>query len=148
MKPNAIEPVEVLLVEDNPADVQLMREMLEESKILTSLHVVMDGEEALDYLHRREGFADAPRPDMILLDLNLPKKSGLVVLEAIKEDPDLRRTPVVVMTTSEEEKDILESYDHHANSYVTKPLDFEQFLDVMKAIEGFWFGIVKFPPKR
>ena len=140
-------PVQILLVEDNPADIELVREMFEESKVLTSLAVVEDGDQALEYLLARGEYHGAASPDMVLLDLNLPGKSGLEVLKVIKEDPNLRRTPVVVMTTSADEQDVLKSYEGYANSYVTKPLDFEQFLSVMRTLEDFWFGIVRLPSR-
>ncbi|MGM0588974.1 MAG: response regulator [Bacteroidota bacterium] len=138
-------PVEILLIEDNEADVRLTREGIKEAKINNNLSVVRDGEEAMDYLHKRNGFEDVPRPDLVLLDLNLPKKDGREVLEEIKSSEDLRRLPVVVLTTSEAEKDIVKSYELHANCYVTKPLGLDQFVEVIKAIEDFWFSIVKLP---
>jgi CheY-like chemotaxis protein len=138
-------PVEILLIEDNEADVRLTREGIKEAKINNNLSVVRDGEEAMDYLHKRNGFEDVPRPDLVLLDLNLPKKDGREVLEEIKSSEELRRLPVVVLTTSEAEKDIVKSYELHANCYVTKPLGLDQFVEVIKAIEDFWFSIVKLP---
>jgi two-component system, chemotaxis family, response regulator Rcp1 len=141
-----VRPIDILLVEDNPADVRLTREALKEGKIANNLHVAGDGVEALSFL-RREGRHDAaPRPDLILLDLNLPRKNGRVVLEEVKEDPDLRRIPVVVLTTSEAEEDVERSYDLHANAYIRKPVDFGAFLDVVRVIEDFWFSVVKLPP--
>lgn len=140
-------PVEILLVEDNPGDVRLTQESLKESKVRNTLHVVRDGVEALAFLRGRGEYADAPRPDLVLLDLNLPKKDGREVLAEIKEDPDLKRIPVVVLTISKAEEDILRSYNLHANCYITKPIDLEQFLGVVKAIDEFWFTIVKLPPK-
>lgn len=137
--------VEILLVEDNPGDVRLTRESLEESKIINNLSVVNDGQEALDFLHRKNGYEDAPRPDLILLDLNLPVKSGQQVLEQIKKDPELRQIPVVVLTTSEAEEDVVSSYELNANCYVNKPLGFEQFQQVVDTINDFWFGIVSLP---
>jgi CheY-like chemotaxis protein len=139
-------PVEILLVEDNPGDVRLMQESFKESKVRNTLHVIRDGVEALAFLRGGGEYADAPRPDLVLLDLNLPKKDGREVLAEIKEDPDLKRIPVVVLTISKAEEDILKSYNLHANCYITKPIDLEQFLGVVKAIDEFWFTIVKLPP--
>ncbi len=139
------DPVEILLVEDNPGDVRLTQEALREAKVRNNLHVVGDGEKALAFLRREGEFHDAPTPDIILLDLNLPKKHGQEVLSEIKSDPVLRRIPVVVLTTSKAEEDILRSYDLHANCYVTKPVDFEQFIKVVRSIEEFWFTVVKLP---
>lgn len=138
-------PIDILLVEDSPADVDLTREALDDAKVRNTLHVVSDGVAALDFLRRAGDYADAPRPDLILLDLNLPKKDGREVLADIKADLSLRRIPVVVLTTSEAEQDILRSYDLHANCYVTKPVDLEQFISVIKSIENFWLVIVKLP---
>lgn len=138
-------PVEILLVEDNPGDVRLTEEALREAKVRNNLNIVGDGEAALDFLKRRNSWADAARPDIILLDLNLPKKDGRQVLAEIKADPDLRRIPVVVLTTSKAEEDILRSYDLHANCYVTKPLDFDQFINVVRSIEEFWLQVVRLP---
>lgn len=139
-------PVEILLVEDNPGDVRLTQESFKESKVRNTLHVVRDGVEALAFLRGGGEYADAPRPDLILLDLNLPKKDGREVLAEIKEDPDLKRIPVVVLTISKAEEDILKSYNLHANCYITKPVDLEQFYKIVKAVEEFWFTIVKLPP--
>lgn len=138
---------EILLVEDNPADVDMMQETLEESKIANNLQVVNDGEKALDYLYRRGEFASSIRPDLVLLDLGLPKAGGLEVLAEIKGDPELRRIPVVILTTSKAEEDIIKSYDLHANSYIQKPVHLSDFIEMIKAIEDFWFGIVKLPPR-
>lgn len=138
-------PVEILLVEDNPGDVRLTQEALREAKVRNNLHVVQDGEAALNFLYRKDGFSNAPRPDIILLDLNLPKKNGQEVLAEIKADPCLRRIPVVILTTSKAEEDILKSYDLHANCYVTKPVDFEQFIRVIQSIQEFWLTVVKLP---
>jgi two-component system, chemotaxis family, response regulator Rcp1 len=138
-------PVEVLLVEDNPADVRLTREALRDGKVRNNLHVVSDGAAALDFLSRRGPYADAPVPDLILLDLNLPKKDGREVLAEIKADPALCTIPVVVLTTSEAEEDILKSYRLHANCYVTKPVGLEQFIQVVQQIDSFWLEIVKLP---
>lgn len=140
-------PIEILLVEDNPGDVRLTREALKESKVLINLAVATDGEVALDVLYRRGEHAGAPRPDIIFLDLNLPKKDGREVLADIKNDEDLRRIPVVILTTSKAEEDILKTYSLHANCYITKPIDMEQFVKVVKATEDFWFTIVKLPGK-
>ena len=140
------QPIEILMVEDNPGDVRLTQEALREGKVHNNLHVVEDGEAALDFLHRRGAHANAVRPDLILLDLKLPRKSGLEVLAEIKPDASLRRIPVVVLTSSEAEQDIVRSYDLHANAYVTKPVGLEQFLVVVKSIENFWVEIVKLPP--
>jgi CheY-like chemotaxis protein len=141
------EPIEVLLVEDNPGDVRLTREALKEGKVRNNLSVAPDGVEALAFLRRQGRYADAPRPDVILLDLNLPKKDGREVLEEIKADPALRTIPVVILTTSEAERDIARAYDLHANCYITKPVDLDQFITVVKSIEDFWFTIVKLPPE-
>ena|SRR5437867_5607052 len=138
-------PIEILLVEDNPGDVRLTIEALKEGKIRNYMSVVGDGEQALDFLHRRGEFADAPRPDVILLDLNLPRKDGREVLAEIKEDPDLKRIPVVVLTTSKAEEDILRTYNLHANCYITKPVDLDQFINVIRSIESFWFSVVSLP---
>ena len=138
-------PVRILLVEDNPGDVRLTREALKEGKIINELAVVSDGVEAMDYLRRRGKFADASRPDLILLDLNLPRKNGREVLAEIKSDQSMRRIPVVILTVSRAEEDILKSYDLHANCYISKPIDFDQFMKVVRTIENFWFGIVLLP---
>jgi two-component system, chemotaxis family, response regulator Rcp1 len=140
-----IEPIEILLVEDSPADVDLTREALEDTKVHNNLSIVSDGVEALTFLRREGEYADAPHPDLILLDLNLPKKDGREVLAEIKADPRLRRIPVVVLTTSEADQDILRSYDLHANCYVTKPVDLDAFVEVVRSIEDFWLAIVKRP---
>jgi chemotaxis family two-component system response regulator Rcp1 len=138
-------PVQVLLVEDSPGDVRLTREALKENKVNNHLHVVEDGEHAMAFLRREGDYANAPRPDLILLDLNLPKKDGREVLAEIKSDEDLKRIPVVILTTSEAEEDILKAYDQHANCYVTKPVGLDQFIKVVKSIENFWLTIVKLP---
>ena len=138
-------PIEILLVEDNPGDVRLTREALKEGKLRNNLSVVGDGVEALALLRREGKFADSVRPDLILLDLNLPKKSGLEVLADIKADADLRRTPVVILTTSEAEQDIVKSYNLYANCYISKPVDLEQFMKVVKSVEEFWLTIVTLP---
>jgi chemotaxis family two-component system response regulator Rcp1 len=140
--------INILLVEDNPADVRLTQEALKEAaNALTRLHVASDGAEALDFLHRRGEYAAAPRPDLMLLDLNLPRIDGRQVLAEVKADPDLRRIPVVVLTTSPSEDDILHAYDQHVNSYIRKPVDLDQFFDVLKAIDDYWLGSVSLPPR-
>jgi CheY-like chemotaxis protein len=143
--PHQVEPVEILLVEDNPGDADLAREALESGKVLVALHVVVDGVEAIDFLRQRAAFTDAPRPDLILLDLNLPRKDGREVLAEIKSDVNLKRIPVVVLTTSKAEEDILRTYNLHANCYITKPIDLEQFMKVIRSIEDFWLTVVKLP---
>lgn len=140
-------PIEILLVEDNPADVRLTQEALLEEKLVNNLNVVNDGVEALAFLRKEGKFADAVRPDLILLDLNLPKKDGREVLEEIKNDDNLKCIPVVVLTISDAEADILKSYDLHANCYITKSIDLTQFSRVVKSIQDFWLTIVKLPPK-
>jgi len=140
--------VDILLVEDNPGDIRLTQEILKESKIHNNLMVVMDGVEAINFLHREGKYKDAIRPDIILLDLNLPKKNGKEVLAEIKTDPDLKRIPVVVLTTSIAEQDILKTYDLYANCYITKPIDLDQFITVVKLIEDFWLTIVKLPTAK
>ncbi len=138
-------PVEILLVEDNPGDVRLTQEALKEAKVINHLSVVWDGVEAMTFLRREGEYAAAPRPDLILLDLNLPKKDGRQVLAEVKADENLRRIPVVILTTSSAEQDILKTYDLHANCYITKPLDLDQFVLVAKSIEDFWLSMVKLP---
>ncbi|HYT70014.1 MAG TPA: response regulator [Gemmatimonadales bacterium] len=149
MKPeSAVQPVEILLVEDNPGDVRLTHELLRESKVRNRLTVASDGEEAMARLQRRGEYRDAPRPGLILLDLNLPKKDGREVLAEIKADPSLKRIPVVILTTSKADQDVLKSYNLHANAYVTKPIGLDQFVTVVRAIEDFWLAIVKLPPDK
>lgn len=138
-------PIEILLVEDNPGDARLAVEALKESKVRNNIHTASDGVEAMEFLRKEGEFSSALRPDLVLLDLNMPRKDGREVLAEIKEDPKLKIIPVVVMTTSQLEEDILKSYGLHANCYVTKPVDLEQFMKVVKAIEDFWFTIVKLP---
>jgi two-component system, chemotaxis family, response regulator Rcp1 len=140
-----IKPIDILLVEDSEGDVRLIRESLKEGKIKNNLDVAKDGVEAIDYLFKKGKYKDVDRPDLILLDLNLPKKDGREVLAEIKEHPDLRRIPVVILTTSNAETDILKTYDLHANCYIVKPLDLNRFIDVVKSIESFWLTIVKLP---
>lgn len=137
--------IDILLVEDNPGDVRLAQEALKESKVRNRLFVVEDGVEAMTFLRQQGKYADVPRPDLILLDLNLPRKSGREVLSEVKTDDALKRIPVVVLTSSTAEEDIMKCYDHHANCYITKPLDFNQFMEVTKSIEEFWLTIVKLP---
>jgi CheY-like chemotaxis protein len=139
-------PIEILLVEDSPGDVRLTQEVFKESKILNRLSVVMDGVEAMAFLRREGKYATAPSPDLILLDLNLPKKDGREVLAEIKSSEDLKRIPVVVLTISKAEEDILKAYELYANCYITKPIDLDQFVKVVKSIEDFWLTIVKLPP--
>lgn len=141
-------PVNILLVEDNPGDVRLTEEVFREGKILNSLHTVEDGVEALAFLRQEGKYASKERPDIILLDLNLPKKDGREVLAEIKADPSLRRIPVVVLTTSKAEEDIIKSYDLYVNCYITKPVDLNQFILVVKSIEDFWFTVVKLPNNK
>ncbi|MBY0432421.1 MAG: response regulator [Rhodospirillales bacterium] len=144
---NSLEPVDILLVEDNPGDARLAVEALKEGRVLNRLHVVPDGVEAMRFLRQEEPYAEVPRPHVILLDLNLPRKDGRQVLAEIKSDPALKRIPVVVLTTSQAEQDIARSYDLHANCYIAKPVDLDQFITVIKAIEDFWCTIVKLPPR-
>jgi len=139
-------PIEILLVEDNPGDVDLTREGFAEGKVRNNLSVVSNGEEALAFLRRQAPYADAVRPDVILLDLNLPVKDGRETLQEIKTDDNLKRIPVVVLTISKKEEDILRSYKLHANCYITKPLTFERFIEIVKSIQEFWFTIVTLPP--
>jgi CheY-like chemotaxis protein len=139
-------PVEILLVEDNPGDVRLTQEALKEGKVRNNLHVAGDGVEAMAFLQREGKYAGAPHPDLILLDLNLPKKDGRELLAEIKAAPHLKRIPVVILTTSKDEQDIIKSYNLHANCYITKPVDLDQFLKVVKSVEDFWLSIVKLPP--
>ncbi len=138
-------PVEILLVEDNPGDVRLTREALREGKVNNNLSVAVDGVEALAFLRKEGKYAGAERPDLILLDLNLPRKDGREVLQEIKNDAQLRNIPIVVLTSSQAEQDVLSAYDLHANCYVTKPVDLDQFIHVVQSIETFWFSIVKLP---
>ena len=139
-------PVEILLVEDNPGDERLTREALKEGKVYSNLHWVKDGVEAMEFLRRQGKYSSVPRPDIILLDLNLPKKDGREVLHDIKNDDALKRIPVVVLTTSKAEEDVLRTYNLHANCYVTKPVDLEKFIVVVKSIDVFWLTVVTLPP--
>ena len=146
--PEHVEVIDVLLVEDDPGDVLLIREAFEDNKVHNNLHVVSDGVEALQFLRREGQYAGRPTPDLVLLDLNLPRKDGREVLAEIKSDPALRSIPVVVLTTSKAEEDILRSYDLHANAYVTKPVDFNRFIDVVRQIDEFFVTVVKLPGHR
>lgn len=137
--------VEILMVEDNPADARLTEEALKEGRLCNRLHLARDGVEAMQFLRGEAPFTEAPRPDVILLDLNLPRKDGREVLSEIKADPDLKHIPIVVLTTSEAEQDILKSYELHANCYVTKPVDLQRFIEIVQQIETFWLSIVKLP---
>jgi CheY-like chemotaxis protein len=137
--------IEILLVEDDPGDELITREAFEHNKLKNNLHVAHDGEEGLDFLYKRGAYADAPRPDLILLDLNLPKYDGRQLLEKVKSDPDLSRIPIVVLTTSSAEEDILRSYELHANAYVTKPVDLDQFINAVRQIDEFFIQVVRLP---
>ena len=148
MSPVSERPIRILMVEDNPGDVRLTREALRDAKVRNALSVVGDGEAALNYLRQRGEFSDAERPDLVLLDLNLPRLDGREVLSEIRGDPTLASIPVVVMTTSADEKDVLQSYALHANCYVTKPIDLRQFVEVVQAIEQFWLTVVTLPTAR
>ena len=141
-------PIEILLIEDNPGDIRLTVEALNESKIINNLNIVMDGEEALNYLKKKGKFSGNKRPELILLDLNLPKKDGREILAEIKADENLKLIPVVILTTSEAEEDILKTYQLHANCYITKPVNIDQFIKVVQTIGDFWFSIVKLPPEN
>lgn len=140
-------PIEILLVEDSPSDTELTQEALREAKVSNHLSTVEDGVQAMDFLRRRGVFSGAPRPDLIILDLNLPRKDGREVLAEIKEDPELKTTPVVVLTTSQAEQDVLQAYHLQANCYITKPVDFEHFLEAVRSIESFWLLVVTLPPR-
>jgi CheY-like chemotaxis protein len=143
--PEPVMPIEVLLVEDDPGDVLMTQEAFEEHKVRNRLHVVNDGVDAIAFLRREGGYAEAPRPDLVLLDLNLPRRDGREVLAEIKNDPDLCHIPVVVLTTSQADEDIVRSYQLHANAYVTKPVDFERFIAVVRQIDEFFVSVVKLP---
>jgi len=145
MLAEAVRPIEVLLVEDDEGDVLMTREALEEGKVFNRLNVVGDGVQAIAYLRREKPFADVIRPDLVLLDLNLPRRDGRQVLADVKNDPELRRIPIVVLTTSEAEEDVLRSYDLHANAYVTKPVDFDRFVKVIRQIDEFFISVVRLP---
>ena len=140
--------VDILLVEDSPSDAMMTREALELSKVLNRLHIVDDGVEAMDFLQRRGKHADAPRPGLVLLDLNLPRKSGLEVLKEIKDDPSLRTIPVVVLTTSKAEEDVVKSYGSHANCYISKPIEFAKLAEAVRAVGEFWLCVVTLPPEK
>jgi CheY-like chemotaxis protein len=144
----SINPIEILMVEDNPGDVRLTHEALKEAKVWNNLHVAEDGVAALDFLYRRNGYTDAPRPALILLDLNLPRKDGREVLETIKSDDSLKSIPVVILTTSQAEEDILRAYNLNANCYITKPVSFDQFTKIVRSIEDFWLTVVTLPPQQ
>jgi two-component system, chemotaxis family, response regulator Rcp1 len=144
----AEKPIDILLVEDNPGDARLAQEALKDSKVRNAIHVAGDGVEAMAFLRNEGRHAKAPRPDLILLDLNLPRMDGRQVLNAIKSDPELKRIPVVILTISKDEEDILKSYNLHANCFITKPIDLEQFIKVVRSVEDFWLSIVKLPPNH
>jgi two-component system, chemotaxis family, response regulator Rcp1 len=148
MNPKGLQPVEILLVEDSPTDVLLAKEALEYSKIVNNLHIASDGVEAIAFLRKEGKYRKVPRPGLILLDLNLPRKDGRELLAEIKSDESLKRIPVVVLTTSKSEADILKAYGLHANCYIVKPVDFEKFADVVKNIENFWFSVVTLPGEQ
>lgn len=145
MKSAQGKPINILLVEDNEPDVVLTQEAFKEAKISNALYVVEDGVEALDYLYQQGKYSDAPRPDLILLDLNLPRKDGRAVLQEIKSDPALASIPVVILTTSSDERDVVRAYTSHANCYIVKPVDFLQFMSIVRSIEGFWLTVVRLP---
>ncbi|MDG5817750.1 response regulator [Natronococcus sp. A-GB7] len=142
------EPAQLLLVEDNPGDVRLTREAFKQGRIDNDLHTVSDGSDALDFLHQRNEYEDAPRPDLVLLDLNLPRKDGEEVLADLKDDPELQSIPVIVLTSSRAEEDIARSYELHANAYLTKPVDPDEFIETVRAFEKFWFSVVRLPPEE
>lgn len=141
----AVEPIKILLVEDQPADVRLTQEVLKQGKVANELFVAEDGEKAMEFLRREGKYADVPRPDLVILDLNLPRMDGKEVLQAIKGDPDLLKIPVLMLTTSAAEGDILDAYSHHVNAYITKPIDLDEFVTVVSSIEQFWLSIVRLP---
>ncbi|ELY58932.1 response regulator [Natronolimnohabitans innermongolicus] len=141
------EPAQILLVEDNPGDVRLTEEAFKQGRIENDLHVVSDGNEALEFLYQRGQYEDVPRPDLILLDLNLPRKDGEDVLEELKGDSELRSIPVIVLTSSRAEEDVVRSYELHANAYLTKPVDPDDFIETVRAFEKFWFSVVRLPPE-
>lgn len=147
MKRN-VETIDILLVEDNPGDVRLTREALKDAKVLNEVYVAQDGVEAMDFLQKKGKFADAPTPDIVLLDLNLPRKDGREVLADIKGNPKLKHIPVVILTTSKADEDIIKTYNLHANAYITKPVDLTRFIEIIHALEDFWFSIVRLPPKE
>ncbi len=141
-------PIQILLVEDSPSDAKLTKKALKSAKVANEIHHITDGIKAMEFLRHQGEYRDAPKPDLILLDLNLPRKKGQEILEEIKQDPELQAIPVVILTSSDEEEDILRSYKLHANSFVTKPVDFEKFLNIVHCIEGFWLTIVSLPDKK
>lgn len=143
--PESIKPITILLVEDNPGDVRLVEEIFKEGKVYNNLEITRDGEEAMSFLRQKGSFENAPRPDLILLDLNLPKKNGSEVLAEVKTDTKLKRIPVVILTASQAEEDIAKAYNHYANCYLTKPIDLDQFIRVVQAIKSFWLSIVELP---
>ncbi len=143
---NGGEPADILLVEDNPGDVRLTEEAFDEGNIRNTLHVAVDGVEALDFLKNRGEYEDAPCPDIVLLDLNLPRKDGEVVLSEIRDDPELEQLPVIILTSSDAEEDVVKSYEHQANAYLTKPVDPNEFIDVIQSIKEFWLSVVRLPP--
>ena len=145
---NEVRPVDILLVEDNPGDVRLTKEALRDAKVLNEIYIAKDGVEAMDFLRRKGKFSKVPLPDLILLDLNLPRKDGRQVLAEIKEDPILKHIPVVVLTTSKADEDIIKTYNLHANAYITKPVDLNRFAEIIHVLNEFWFTIVKLPPKE
>jgi CheY-like chemotaxis protein len=142
-----LDSIDILVLEDNPGDARLIREILNENKLYSSLYIVNDGVEAMSFLHNEGKFSIAPKPDLIILDLNLPRKDGREVLAEIKADDELKHIPIVIMTISQAEEDILKTYKLHANCYITKPIDLNEFIKVIKSIEDFWFSVVKLPPK-
>lgn len=148
MKNSNLKVIDILVVEDNTGDARLIKEVLNDNKVFSSFYLAKDGVEAMDFLHNRGNFKTAPKPDLIILDLNLPRKDGREVLAEVKNDEDLKHIPIVIMTISQAEEDILKSYNLHANCYITKPIDLNQFIKVVKSIEDFWFSIVKLPPKN
>lgn len=143
-----LDSIDILIVEDNPGDARLIKEVLNDNKVYNSLYIVNDGVEALNFLHNKGEYQNVPRPDIIILDLNLPKRDGREVLAEIKADEELRYIPVVIMTISQAEEDILKTYKLHANCYITKPIDLNEFIRVVKSIEDFWFSVVKLPAKN
>jgi len=144
---HGLKSIDILLVEDSPGDAELAKEALEESKLKNTLYIVEDGQEALDFLYKKGKYENVPRPDLMLLDLNMPKVDGREVLKIVKNDEDLRSIPIVILTTSRAEEDILKSYNLHANCYISKPLNLDKFLEVVNAIESFWLSIVTLPKK-
>jgi chemotaxis family two-component system response regulator Rcp1 len=141
------QPVEILLAEDHPGDAKLTKKAFDQGNILNNLHIVSDGVEAIQFLRQEGEYSEKPRPDLVLLDLNMPRKDGWEVLEEIKEDSELRRIPVIVLTSSDAEEDVVKSYELQANAYLTKPVDFEGFMDVVRSFEEFWLSVVKMPPE-